>query len=68
MPFDPNDLTWATNAAVPDLTATVGSADGVIDDVGATHNQAILNNNFKELQVAVNAILAALRNGNIISG
>lgn len=68
MPYNPAKHQWATSAAVMNATTSTGTADGVIDDVGATHSQTILNNNFKELQVQIDAILAALRNGNIISG
>lgn len=68
MPFDPKRNGWANGAARSNLTHSVGSADGTIDDVGATHDQTILNNNFKELSATLNVILQALRDANIISG
>lgn len=57
---------WATNPAITSASGATGTADGVLDDVTATHSQTILNNNFKELQVQIDAILVALRNANII--
>jgi hypothetical protein len=66
MPYNPVKHGWATSTAVTAATTSVGTADGVIDDVGATHVQATLNNNFKELQVQIDAILVALRAANII--
>jgi hypothetical protein len=68
MPFNPNKNSWAQNPGVTDLTAASGTADGVIDDVTGAHSQTILNNNFKEIQVTLAAILKALRDANIISG
>lgn len=50
---------YATATIAP-LTHAVGTADGTVDDVGASFNQATLNNNFKELTAKVNAILAQL--------
>jgi uncharacterized tellurite resistance protein B-like protein len=59
---------WASSGAVTNLTHTVGTADGTIDDVGASFSQSILNNNFKELSAKLNAILVALRDaGTIVS-
>jgi hypothetical protein len=68
VPFNPNKNQWANGAAVSDLTASTGTTDGVIDDVTGAHSQTILNNNFKEIQVTLAAILKALRDANIISG
>ena len=67
MPFDEDKGGWATAAAIADLTHSVGTADGTIADVGAAFNQATLNDNLKELSTKVNAILAALREANIIA-
>lgn len=53
--------------AVANLTATVGTADGTLADVGATFNQATLNNNFRDLADKVNAILVELRKAGIIA-
>ncbi len=47
--------------AIPDLTAASGTADATVVDVTGSHDQTILNNNFKDLATKVNAILAALR-------
>lgn len=43
------------------IGASVGTADNTMDDVGAAHDQTILNNNFKELTDKVNAIIMAMR-------
>lgn len=56
-----------TMAAVANLTATAGTADGTVDDVGASHNQATLNNNFRELSDKLNALLAECRKAGVIS-
>lgn len=58
-------LAGASNALV-DLVHAVGTADGTLDDVGGTFNQATLNNNLKELSSRVNALAAVLRNGGAI--
>ena len=67
MAFDGNKRQYVTSAAIPNVTHTSGSADGVIDDVGASFNQAILNNNFKELSSLLNTILQVLRDSGRIS-
>lgn len=54
-------------SACADLTHTVGTADGTVDDVGEAFNQTTLNNNFKECTTKINAILAALRGAGIIA-
>lgn len=52
-----------TRQAVPiSLVQVEGTADGTIADVGATFDQAILNNNFKELWTSVAALRLALVN------
>lgn len=66
MPQDPSDSAWAVSPAIPDLAASVGVADGTLADVGAAFNQTTLNNNFRDVQDKLNAILAALRAANII--
>jgi uncharacterized tellurite resistance protein B-like protein len=65
--FDEDDQMWVPAAAVADLVATVGTADGTLVDVGATFNQGTLNDNFRECQTKLNAILAALRAANIVA-
>jgi hypothetical protein len=67
MPFDGNKRQHVANTAIVDLTAATGTGDDTVVDVGAAFSQATLNNNFKDLAVKVNAILAALRNAAIIS-
>lgn len=67
MPIDPNDNRYAANVAIADLTATAGVADNTLVDVGATFDQAIVNNNFRDLAAKVNAVLAALRESSVIS-
>lgn len=66
MPLDEDSLRYVNNAAVANLTATSGSTDDTIADVGGTYNQTVLNNNFRDLAAKVNAILAALRANGII--
>lgn len=65
--FDEDDQIFTPAAAVPDLVATVGTADGTLADVGATFAQGTLNDNFRDVQSKINAILAALRAANIIA-
>lgn len=48
-------------STVAALTATVGTADGTVADVGASFNQATLNNNFRDLSDKVNEVIAALK-------
>ena len=47
--------------AIANLTAASGTADGTVDDVGASFNQTTLNNNFQEMATKVNALATALR-------
>jgi uncharacterized tellurite resistance protein B-like protein len=54
-------------AAVADLVAASGTADGTVADVGAVFSQATLNNNFQDLATKINALLAALRTAGIIA-
>jgi hypothetical protein len=65
--FDEDDMMWVPAAAIPDLVATVGTADGTLVDVTATPTQGAINDNFRECQVKLNAILAALRTANIVA-
>lgn len=53
--------------AITSLTAASGTADNTIADVGATFNQATLNNNFQDLATKLNALLAECRKAGIIS-
>jgi hypothetical protein len=53
--------------AVASLTAASGTADDTIADVGASFNQATLNNNFKDLATKLNALLVECRKAGIIS-
>lgn len=50
------------NPTATALTAASGTADGTVDDVTAAHNQTILNNNFKEMATAINALVADVAN------
>ncbi|WP_045562985.1 hypothetical protein [Streptomyces sp. FxanaA7] len=54
-------------AAVTALTNANGTADGTIADVGASFNQATLNNNFRDLSDKVNAIITALKNAGLMA-
>lgn len=56
----------ANQAALTD--STTGSVDGVVADVTASHNQAILNNNFADLISRINAIRQALVDAGLIKG
>lgn len=48
-------------STVAALTAAAGTADGTVADVGASFNQATLNNNFRDLADKTNEIIAALK-------
>lgn len=65
--FDEDDQIFTPAAATADLVATVGTADGTLVDVTATPTQGAINDNFRECQVKINAILAALRAANIMA-
>jgi hypothetical protein len=65
--FDEDDQMVTPAAAITDLAGAVGTADGTLVDVTATPTQGAVNDNFRDLQVKVNAILAALRAANIIA-
>ena len=54
-------------ASVTALTNTNGTADGTIADVGASFNQATLNNNLRDLSDKVNAIITALKNAGLMA-
>jgi hypothetical protein len=65
--FDEDDQIFTPSAAIADLAGAIGTADGTLADVGGTFAQGTLNDNFRELQVKLNAILAALREANILA-
>lgn len=44
------------------LSMSVGTADGAMDDVGASFNQTTLNNNFRELRDKYEALRTRIRN------
>jgi deoxyxylulose-5-phosphate synthase len=67
MPIDPTDNRYTANAAITDLAATAGTADATLADVGGAYSQVILNDNFRDVTAKINAILAALRESNVIS-
>ncbi|MFJ9443243.1 hypothetical protein ACIRRH_15435 [Kitasatospora sp. NPDC101235] len=48
-------------ATVAALTASVGTSDGTVADVGAAFSQTTLNNNFRDLADKTNEIIAALK-------
>lgn len=54
-------------ASVTTLTNANGTADNTIADVGASFNQATLNNNFRDLSDKVNAIITALKNAGLMA-
>ena len=56
-----NKVVGTRGGAIADLTMSVGTADGTVDDVGAAFSQTTLNNNFREMGAKINAILAVLR-------
>jgi hypothetical protein len=43
------------------LTATVGTANGTVADVGASFNQGTLNDNFRDVADKLNEVIAALK-------
>jgi hypothetical protein len=45
--------------------STGGTADNTVQDVGASFNQATLNNNFADLTAKINQILTALDNSGL---
>jgi hypothetical protein len=45
---------------IVELVTSVGTGDGTVADVGASFNQTTLNNNFKDVADAINAILRQL--------
>lgn len=51
----------AQAAALTPLVAAAGTASDSIADVGSSHSQAILNNNFAGLSAKVNALVAAMK-------
>lgn len=58
----------AQAAALTALTdSTGGTADDTVADVGASFNQATLNNNFADLIAKINALRAAVRNAGLIA-
>jgi hypothetical protein len=65
--FDEDDQMVVPSAGIADLAASVGTADGTLADVTATPTQTLINDNFRECQAKINAILAALRDANIIA-
>lgn len=65
--FDEDKNQQVSAAAITDLTAASGTASNTIADVTDTHDQTILNNNFKSLAAKINAIEAALRDAAVIA-
>lgn len=57
----------AQQAAIASLTHAFGTADGTVADVSTAFDQAILNNNFKEVTTNLGLILTALRAHGIIA-
>lgn len=56
-----------TEVAITSLTAASGTADNTVADVGASFNQATLNDNFKDLASKLNAVLVELRKAGVIA-
>lgn len=50
------------NPTATTLTAGSGTADGTVADVGASFDQTTLNNNFKDLATAINALIVDMAN------
>lgn len=65
--FDEDKNAWATSAAISDLVASVGTADGTVADATAAFDQTVTNNNNREFATKINAILVAMRNAGIIA-
>lgn len=53
-------------AAVAEITNAFGTFDGTIADVTASHNQTVLNANFRDLSDTQNLIITALRNAKLL--
>lgn len=53
-------MAYAKAAAITSLTAAAGTANNTVTDVGATFDQAVLNDNFKDLAAKINEILVVL--------
>lgn len=67
--YDSTDGQFVNAAAVTSLTDNSGgTAADTIAAIGATYSQAEVRNAVASLSAKVNAILSALRDGNIISG
>lgn len=67
--YDSTDKQYVIAAAIADLTdSSGGTADDTIAAIGATYSQTEVRNAVADLAAKVNAILAALRAANIISG
>jgi len=49
------------------LTATPGSSDDTIVDVGASFNQTTLNNNFRDLVTKINQYRVNFQNADLMS-
>ena len=56
-----NGGTWTD---VVSLTAATGTAGNTVSDVTGSHDQTILNNNFKSLAEKVNALIVLVNNVN----
>lgn len=54
--------------APPTLTAATGTTGTTINDVTGTFSQSVLNNNFKALADAYNALAAAVKKAGITAG
>ncbi len=63
----PGEFGEGQQAAVTSLSASVGTGDDTVADVGAAFNQTTLNNNFRDLTDKVNTILTRLRDAGIIA-
>lgn len=67
--YDGTDGQFVGNAAIASLTDnTGGTANDTLVAISATYTQAEVRDNLADLAAKVNAILAALRASNIISG
>lgn len=67
MPFDASKNKQVVAAANADTTITVGTPAAALVDVGATFDQAKLNNNFATVGTELNEVKAALRAAGILS-
>lgn len=54
-------MAYANASTIADVSAEIGTADGVLEDVTVTPTQTLVNDNLQDLADKLNEILAVLR-------